>query len=88
LKVTFRESFLRDVRAVKEKSVQRRIREVIEHVEQVNRPTDIPNLKKLTGQATYYRIRIGEHRVGLKIEADTVIFVRVLNRKDIYKYFP
>lgn len=88
MKVTFRESFLRDLRAVREKSVQRRIREVIEHVEQVNRPTDIPNLKKLTGHATYYRIRIGEYRVGLKIEADTVVFVRVLNRKDIYKYFP
>jgi len=88
LKVAFRESFLRDVRAIKEKSVQRRIREVIEHVEQISGPTDIRNLKKLTGNATYYRIRIGEHRVGLKIEADTVIFVRVLNRKDIYKYFP
>ena len=88
MKVTFRESFLRDVRAIKEKSVQRRIREVIEHVEQISGPTDIPNLKKLKGHGTYYRIRIGEHRVGLKIEADTVIFVRILNRKDIYKYFP
>ena len=88
MKVTFRESFLRDARTVKEKSVQRRIREVIEQVEQVSRPTDIPSLKKLKGHGTYYRIRIGEHRVGLKIEADTVTFVRVLNRKDIYKYFP
>ena len=70
------------------KSVQRRIGEVIEHVEQISGPTDIPNLKTLKGHGTYYRIRIGEHRVGLKIEADTVIFVRVLNRKDIYKYFP
>ncbi len=88
MKVAFRESFLRDVRAIKEKSVQRRIGEVIEHVEKISGPTDIPNLKKLKGHGTYYRIRIGEHRVGLKIEADTVIFVRVLNRKDIYKYFP
>ena len=88
MKVAFRESFLRDVRAIKEKSLQRRIREVIEHVEQISGPTDIPNLKKLKGHGTYYRIRIGEYRVGLKIEADTVTFVRVLNRKDIYKYFP
>lgn len=88
MKVAFRTSFLRDVRAVKEKGVQRRIREVIEHVEQVSKPTEISNLKKLKGQGTYYRIRIGEFRVGLKIEADTVTFVRVLNRKDIYKYFP
>jgi mRNA interferase RelE/StbE len=88
LKVAFRESFLRDLRAIRDQSVLRRIREVIDNVEQVNKPTDISNLKKLRGQGQYYRIRFGEHRVGLKIEADTVTFVRVLNRKEIYRYFP
>ena len=88
MKVAFRESFLRDLRAIKDKSALRRIREVIDNVEQVNYPTDISNLKKLKGQGQYYRIRIGEHRVGLQIEADTVTFVRVLNRKYIYRYFP
>lgn len=88
MKVAFRESFLRDLRAIKDQNVLRRIREVIVDVEQVNKPIDIPNLKKLKGERQYYRIRIGEHRVGLKIEADTVTFVRVLNRKDIYRYFP
>jgi mRNA interferase RelE/StbE len=66
----------------------RRIREVIDNVEHVNKSTDISNLKKLKGQGQYYRIRIGEHRVGLKMEADTVTFIRVLNRKEIYRYFP
>ena len=88
MKVAFRESFLRDLRAIKDASVLRRTKEVIENVEQVDKPTDISNLKKLRGQGQYYRIRIGERRVGLKIEADTVTFVRVLNRKDIYRYFP
>jgi mRNA interferase RelE/StbE len=88
LKVAFRESFVRDLGAIKDQNVLRRIREVIDNIEQVNKPTDIPNLKKLKGQGQHYRIRIGEYRVGLKIEADTVTFVRVLNRKDIYRYFP
>jgi mRNA interferase RelE/StbE len=88
LKVVFRESFLRDLRAIRDQSVLRRIRECIDSVEQVNKPSDISNLKKLKGQGQYYRIRIGEHRVGLKIEADTVTFVRALNRKEIYRYFP
>jgi mRNA interferase RelE/StbE len=88
LKVAFRESFLRDLRAIKGQNVLRRIREVIDNVEQISKPTDISNLKKLKGEGQYYRIRIGEHRVGLKIEADTVTFVRVLNRKEIYRYFP
>ena len=88
MKVAFRESFLRDLRAIKGQNVLRRIREVIDNVEQISKPTDISNLKKLKGEGQYYRIRIGEHRVGLKIEADTVTFVRVLNRKEICRYFP
>lgn len=88
MKVAFRESFLRDLRAIKDQNALRRIRKVIDNVEQADKPADISNLKKLKGQGRYYRIRIGEHRVGLKIEADTVTFVRVLNRKEIYRYFP
>jgi mRNA interferase RelE/StbE len=88
LKVAFRESFLRDLRAMKDTSALRRIRDVIDLVEQVNNPTDISNLKKLKGQGQYYRIRSGEYRVGLQIEANTVTFVRALHRKDIYRYFP
>jgi len=88
LKVAFRESFLKDLGAVKDKSVLRRIREVIHSIEQVKNPSDIPNAKKLKGHGPFYRIRIGEFRVGLKLEGDTVTFVRVLNRKDIYRYFP
>jgi len=64
LKVAFRESFLRDLRAIKGQNVLRRIREVIDNVEQISKPTDISNLKKLKGEGQYYRIRIGEHRVG------------------------
>jgi mRNA interferase RelE/StbE len=88
LKVAFRESFLRDVRAIKDNSVLRRVREVIENVEQVNKPAEISKLKKLKGHGEYYRIRIGAHRIGLKVEADAVSFIRILHRKDIYRYFP
>jgi mRNA-degrading endonuclease RelE of RelBE toxin-antitoxin system len=31
---------------------------------------------------------VGNYRLGLIIEAETVIFVRVLHRKEIYRYFP
>ncbi len=48
----------------------------------------ISNLKKLSGGGPYYRIRIGDHRIGLTIEDDVVTFVRVLPRREIYRYFP
>ena len=50
--------------------------------------SQIPNLGKLKGYRNYYKIRFGDYRVGLRYEDDTLIFERVLHRKDIYKYYP
>jgi len=46
------------------------------------------NIKKIKGFKNYYRIRIGNYRIGIKVEGLKIIFMRVLDRKDIYKYFP
>lgn len=45
-------------------------------------------IKPLSGYKNYYRVKLGEHRIGFKKEGDSVIFMRVLDRKDIYKHFP
>lgn len=49
---------------------------------------EIPNLKKIKGFKNASRIRLGNYRIGIRIENDTIILVRILHRKDIYKYFP
>ncbi|RKY93503.1 MAG: hypothetical protein DRQ01_04625 [Ignavibacteriae bacterium] len=49
---------------------------------------DISNLKKIQGTKDYYRIRMGNHRLGMIIKKGEVELIRILHRKDIYKYFP
>ncbi|MGH8000971.1 MAG: type II toxin-antitoxin system RelE family toxin [Brasilonema sp.] len=49
---------------------------------------EITNLKKLKGYDNAYRIRIGDYRIGIIFDDETVMFQRVLHRKDIYRYFP
>jgi len=49
---------------------------------------DIPSIKKLKGHSSAYRIRIGDYRIGVYVENSTIEFVRVVHRKDIYKFFP
>jgi mRNA interferase RelE/StbE len=88
VKVEFRESFAKDLKGVKDKSLLKRAKELIEAIEQANSLVDTPNSKKLKGGGNYFRLRIGDYRIGITLENDTVIFVRFLNRKDIYKYFP
>ncbi|MCB2184417.1 MAG: type II toxin-antitoxin system RelE/ParE family toxin [Desulfobulbaceae bacterium] len=48
----------------------------------------INNLKKLKAEGSYFRIRSGNYRIGLSIDGDTITFVRVLHRGEIYRYFP
>ncbi|KAA0230658.1 type II toxin-antitoxin system RelE/ParE family toxin [candidate division KSB1 bacterium] len=84
----FRKSFARDLKKIKEKQVLQQIKEIIEEVEQAANIGAINNLKQLKGGESYYRIRIGDYRIGLKLENERVVFVRFLHRKEIYRYFP
>ena len=88
MKAQFRASFAKDLRSVKNKDILSRIKDAVEQVEKAQSLQEITSLKKLRGGKTYYRIRVGEYRIGLRIEGDEVSFVRCLDRKEIYRYFP
>ena len=88
MKVEFRESFAKDLKGLQDKNLLKRAKEVIEAVEKADSLMNMPNLKKLKGGGNYFRLRVGDYRVGVALTDDTVVFVRFLNRKDIYKYFP
>lgn len=62
------------------------MQETIESVEAAD--TRVLNLSKLQGKGDFYHIRIGDYRIGVSLENDVVTFVRCLNRREIYKYFP
>ncbi|MCI0378608.1 MAG: type II toxin-antitoxin system RelE/ParE family toxin [Gemmataceae bacterium] len=83
MKSAFRKSFARDVKKIKDDDIKKRVQQVIEEVEKAADLQSIHNLKKLTGTAKYYRIRIGDHRIGVLVKADTVEFVRCLSRRDL-----
>ena len=89
MKVEFKKSFAKDL---KKKSDDRKlldkVKQIIEYVDHADDISQISNLKKLKAQDDFYRIRSGEYRIGLIIEGDTVIFVRLLHRSEIYRYFP
>ena len=88
MKVEFKASFARDLRKIKDISIKKQVGLVIELLEKAPNLHEITNIKKITGVDTYFRIRMGDYRIGLIVEADTIIFVRFLHRKDVYRYFP
>jgi mRNA interferase RelE/StbE len=88
VRTEFRDSFGKDLKAIKDKRLLQRVKEAIEAIENADSIADLPNVKRLKGSRNYFRQRVGDYRLGLALEDDTVIFARFLNRKDIYKYFP
>jgi mRNA interferase RelE/StbE len=88
VKVFFRESFSRDLEAVNHPHVLRRVREAIASVERARTFQQIPQLKRLETKGKYYRIRIGDYRLGLVFEDGAFTFIRCLDRKELYRFFP
>lgn len=88
MKVHFRQSFLRDLERIRERSLLDRIQRAIESIEQASGLDSVPHLRRLRGERGFYRLRIGDYRIGLSVEGEEVTLVRILHRREIYRYFP
>ncbi len=88
MKVRYEASFEKDLKSIGDKNLLKKIKKVIEEVQQADDSSSINNLKKLRGYDTFYRIRIGDYRIGIEITGNMLIFTRFLHRKEIYRFFP
>lgn len=88
MEVKFTSAFNKDLAKLHDARLAVFIEEAIVNVKLAGTIEEIKNLKKLRGYSKYFRIRIGDYRIGLFIEKNIVEFSRFLHRKDIYKYFP
>ena len=61
---------------------------ILDALETANKINDIKDLKKLSSYDNYYRIRMGDYRMGLQILNPQIIIVTILHGGAIYKAFP
>ncbi len=89
MKFRVEKSFDRDIDGIRDKKLLRKLRAFITTIENASTIQEIRNIKKIEGYKSYYRIRIGEHRLGMEaISNKEVVLLRFLHRKNIYRYFP
>lgn len=88
MKTEFLKRFFKDLEKISDQNVLNEIRQVVNEVETATHFSGIKNLRKLKGYRNTYRIRLGDYRIGVYIENDTVEFARFVHRKDIYRIFP
>ncbi len=86
MKIQIDRSFERDSKRLSQ-LVQLQVKQIIQKVQQANLLNDFSPVK-MEGNKNAFRIRSGNYRIGFYLDGDVVIFSRVLDRKEIYRYFP
>jgi mRNA interferase RelE/StbE len=88
MKVSYRKTFLKELAKIPPE-IRKNIEQfVFEELPKADSFYAIGNIEKMTGYSSFYKIRYGSYRVGIRIDGDDVILERVLHRKEIYRYFP
>ena len=88
MKVEVQKSFEKDIEKISNRKLAEQVNSLIQELENCNSLLEIRHLKKMKAKGNYYRIRIGNYRLGLKQEKKTLTLLRFMDRKDIYSYFP
>jgi mRNA interferase RelE/StbE len=86
--VSFDKSFSKSLDKIGDTIALKNTSKAIEKCEKANSLIEISNLKKLKGYKNYYRIKIGDYRIGVEIENETILFILISHRKNIYNLFP
>ena len=88
MKVEVRKSFEKDIEKITDKKIAEQLIVLLEQLENCNTISEIRNVKKMKAKGLYYRIRIGNYRLGLRQDKNILTLLRFMHRKDIYSYFP
>lgn len=88
MEILFESRFQKDLKKIKDKKIRQKAKEVILQCKQAEQLNEINNLKKMQGYQAFYRIRLGDYRIGIEFLDNTLIFTRFLHRKEIYRFFP
>ncbi len=85
----FKKTFLKDLAELPAAYRKKMEKLVFEELPGMSSLSDKLDIRKIQGYENYYRIRMGQYRIGCEIEAENrITFYRVKNRRDIYRVLP
>jgi len=86
--VEFESSFNKALEKLNNNALKLKIWNIVQTVEDAQKLSEIKNLKKITGHKTFYRIKLADYRIGFEFVNNTINFITIAHRKDIYRIFP
>ena len=81
-------AFEKDLSVIRHPKLLRQIADALVDIKTASALTSLPSVTPMVGHPSLYRIRVGDYRIGCRLEGETLVLARVLHRKDIYRYFP
>jgi mRNA interferase RelE/StbE len=87
MKIHYRQSFVKDL-DVLDPAQRARIEKTIRAIELSATLRELRQLKKLQGRSGFFRIRVGDYRLGAVVSSSEITLVRCLDRKEFYRHFP
>ena len=88
MKIEYRKKFLKELSKIQIKDRSRIESFVFKELPEANSIFELGNVKQMKGYPSFYKVRFGQYRIGIKLRDGIVILERALHRKDIYRYFP
>ena len=88
MEIRYGAGFNRDLARIRNPDLSRRIERIIEDLKAASTITEARGVRRMTGAERYYRIRIGDYRLGVSAEGDVVTLLRFAHRSEIYRVFP
>jgi mRNA interferase RelE/StbE len=89
MKLLYGKQFSKDLDSMRLSSeIKKRLLSQIARLKNAESLAEMKDSRKIEGYTGYYRIRIGDYRLGIKVYENQIEMIRFLHRKDIYRRVP
>lgn len=88
MRVVTKGSFHRDVKKIQDAETVAETERCLRAALTAASLRELGDVVPIKGHPGFSRIRVGHYRIGVHFNDDTLTFLRVLKRRDFYKYFP
>lgn len=90
MKLTYSRLALKDIEKMRDPHAVRGLVKALDLLEAADDLRAMSQVKALAGNGSYYRIRIGNYRLGFRQSDDGqgILIMRMMHRREIYRHFP
>ncbi|MEO0058752.1 MAG: hypothetical protein RLZZ312_399 [Bacteroidota bacterium] len=88
MEVVIMNSYLRSIKKTRNVDLLSELKATADIIVEAKNLTEILDVKKMSRADGFYRIKIGQFRLGIFVDNSTLQLIVFANRKDIYKKFP